>query len=136
MSTDDTEGVYMARVLVIDDDFSCRTLLKQLLESTGHEVELASNGRIGIELFRSAIASPDPFELVITDLKMPGGIGGQEVEQVVHELSPQMKVVIFSGSTSAPEVMLPQEYGFVAVLRKPTVSAVMRDQIEAVLRHD
>ena len=56
----------MAHILVIDDDSSIRTLLRRVLESAGHEVMEASNGRIGLDVQREA-----PADLIITDIFMP-----------------------------------------------------------------
>ena len=54
---------FMARILLIDDEVEIRSLIANLLNQVGHFVTEASDGRQGIELFRT-----DPFDLVITDL--------------------------------------------------------------------
>ena len=56
----------MANILVIDDERSIRSLLRAVLESENHHVLEASNGRVGLELYRER-----SFDLIITDLTMP-----------------------------------------------------------------
>lgn len=56
----------IATILIIDDEESIRALLRTTLEGAGHEVKEASNGRIGLELYRFR-----PTDLVITDILMP-----------------------------------------------------------------
>jgi two-component system response regulator (stage 0 sporulation protein F) len=56
----------MATILVIDDQEPIRTLLRRTLEGAGHEVLEASNGRLGLALYRARAA-----DLIITDLVMP-----------------------------------------------------------------
>lgn len=61
------------RVLVVDDETSVRTLLSEVLQGQGYEVVVASSGEEAVELARKS-----SFEIVITDMKMPG-ISGVEV---------------------------------------------------------
>ena len=56
----------MATVLVIDDQEPIRSLLRRALEGANYDVLEASNGRLGLELYRERLA-----ELVITDIFMP-----------------------------------------------------------------
>src|SRR5260370_6370769 len=56
----------MVRILVIDDDADMRAMLEQTLNSAGHEVALAADGREGVEQYRR-----EPADLVITDIYMP-----------------------------------------------------------------
>ena len=56
----------MASILIVDDERSLRALLRAVLERENHHVFEASNGRIGLELYRERA-----FDLIITDLTMP-----------------------------------------------------------------
>ena len=56
----------MATILIIDDQESIRALLRTMLEAAGHKVMGASNGRIGLDLYRQK-----PTDLIITDILMP-----------------------------------------------------------------
>lgn len=67
----------MARILVIDDDATVRHTIRRLLETEGHEVEEAANGRAAMKLFRE-----HPTDLVITDLFMPEQDGLETIREL------------------------------------------------------
>jgi YesN/AraC family two-component response regulator len=77
------------RVLVIDDEEVIRSAARRILE--GYDVTTAGNGREGLREMRKG-----PFDLVLTDLKMPG-MDGIEVLKGAKELSPETEVIIITG---------------------------------------
>jgi GAF domain-containing protein/ActR/RegA family two-component response regulator len=80
-----------ARVLVIDDEEDVRETLADMLRERSHEVVVAENGAEGLERFQSAT-----FDLVLTDLAMPG-ISGWQVAQAVKAARPDVPVVLVTG---------------------------------------
>jgi two-component system response regulator (stage 0 sporulation protein F) len=70
----------MATILIIDDQESIRALLRTTLEAAGYEVMEASNGRIGLELYRQR-----PTNLVITDMLMPELNGLDMLRELTRE---------------------------------------------------
>ena len=72
------------RILCIDDEPLLREMMKQILESGGHSVEVADGGQSGLELFRLASARGEPFKVVITDLGMPYLEGRQVANTLVR----------------------------------------------------
>jgi len=60
----------MAKILVIDDEKSIRETLKEILEYEQHEVDLASEGEQGLELFKA-----NKYDVVLLDIKMPKKMG-------------------------------------------------------------
>lgn len=86
-----------ARVLVIDDMEMVRTLLSNLLESMGHMVVTAASGSLGVETFAETLAQGrQPFDLVMTDLGMPG-MSGWEVADAIKQMSPETPVALITG---------------------------------------
>jgi DNA-binding NtrC family response regulator len=81
----------MATILVIDDQEPIRSLLRTALEGDGHEVLEASNGRLGLELYRERSA-----DLIITDIVMPE-MEGLEMMLVLTRNFPNVKVIAMSG---------------------------------------
>jgi len=81
----------MAKILVIDDEKSIRTTLKDILEHEGLEVDLASNGPEGIEFFRKNV-----YDAVLCDIKMPG-MDGLEVLTRIQDISHDVPVIMISG---------------------------------------
>lgn len=99
------------RILCIDDEPELRQLLHDVLEVHNHVVTVASGGKEGLQLFRSAAHGNEPFEVVITDLGMPD-MDGHHVARAVKAESPQTPVIMLTGwgtmmkaeGESAPEV--------------------------------
>ena len=73
------------RVLCIDDDPPMRQLMGDCLTNFGHQVTVAGSGKEGLELFRSAKANAQPYEIVITDMGMPDTDGSQVAEAINTE---------------------------------------------------
>lgn len=96
----------MARILVIDDKESIREALVKLLEREGHEIELAENGKIGLDKFQES-----PFDLVITDIVMPDKEGIETIKDL-RSLSPDVKIIAISGGGRTGN------YGFLSVALK------------------
>ena len=78
-------------ILVVDDEQSMRELLSIMLKKHGHAVVTAPSGKDAIELF-----APHVFQLVVTDMKMPGGKTGLDVVQHVKEVDPACQVVVMT----------------------------------------
>ena len=84
------------RILCIDDEPLLRELLEQVLEGHGHDVALAEDGKHGVSAFHRAQAEKKPFDVVITDLGMPG-LDGLGVAQEIKARSPRTPIVLLTG---------------------------------------
>ncbi len=83
-------------ILCIDDDAQVRQLLNDCLTHFNHRVVVASGGKHGMELFRTAMLKNQPYEVVITDLGMPD-IDGHHVARTVKAESPNTPVIMMTG---------------------------------------
>lgn len=81
----------MAKILVFDDEPSILLMIKKILEKAGHEVEVALNGREGLELFEKN--KPD---LLITDIIMPEKEGLETIFELRRK-HPDLKIIAISG---------------------------------------
>ena len=118
----------MARILIIDDDADMRVLLGQALQTVGHEVVLAADGREGVEQQRIK-----PAELVITDIYMPNQAGLETIIQLRKE-SPAVRVIAMCGeSTALPMLSAAQRLGAIQVLQRPFVGEEMLTAVERAL---
>jgi PAS domain S-box-containing protein len=107
------------KILLMDDDEMVRDFAKELISGLGYEVSLSKNGEEAIELFYNALQSNSPFDLVILDLTIPGGIGGIEVIKVLLEKQPEIKAIVSSGYSNDPVMSGYKQYGFKGVIPKP-----------------
>ena len=83
--------IYMASILIIDDEEDIRDALQMVLESAGYEIKVASNGNEAIELQRE-----EPAQLVITDIIMPEKDGVRTIKEMRQE-SPGLRIIAISG---------------------------------------
>jgi CheY-like chemotaxis protein len=83
-------------ILCIDDDPRIREFMTDCLKHFEHQVVVAPGGKQGLELFRSATLENHPYEVVITDLGMPG-IDGRQVARMIKAESPQTPVIMLTG---------------------------------------
>lgn len=102
-----------ARVLVVDDEQIVRDVLLVTLASSGYEVESAPDGARAIELLRTA-----PFDLLITDVRMPG-VDGLTVVREARRQSRTMAIVIITGASSEAIAIEAINLGVNGYLTKP-----------------
>jgi DNA-binding NtrC family response regulator len=83
-------------ILCIDDDAQVRAFLNDCFTHFNHRVMVASGGKHGLELFRTATLENQPYEVVITDLGMPD-IDGHRVARTIKAESPNTPVILMTG---------------------------------------
>jgi two-component system, chemotaxis family, chemotaxis protein CheY len=123
----------MARILLIDDDDSVRTVLRLILIQFGHAVIEARNGKEGIEMF--TLANPD---LLITDIVMPEK-EGLEVLIEIRKIRPSVKIIAISGGgrVNPTDYLRSAKFlGAAKVLAKPIPSDVLISAVNEVLLPD
>jgi DNA-binding response OmpR family regulator len=119
---------FMARILLIEDDDSVRTMLRETLEHFGHTVIEARNGKEGLERFQHANA-----DLVITDVVMPEK-DGLEVLVALRNTHPTVKLIAISGADSGEDYLdSARLMGAAKVLLKPFKSEELMAVIQNLL---
>ncbi len=101
------------RILVIDDEESMRDSCRQALSREASRVEVAGDGRTGLE-----ILDKEAFDLVILDLKMPG-LSGMEVLNIIKEKYPEIAVVVITGYATVESAVEAMKCGAYDFLPKP-----------------
>lgn len=115
------------RVLVVDDDDAVREVLEELLRTDGHEVTAARDGGEALRLCESVA-----FDLVLTDLGMPG-ISGWEVAELIKRGSPDLPVVMITGWGAQVDPERLKQSGVDRVLAKPFQWPAVLDTIHGLL---
>lgn len=101
------------RMMVIDDDQVIRKGLKRILEQAGYEVEDFASGHLAIEELQL-----QSFDLVITDLKMPG-MSGLDVLKAINVLQPEVPIVLITGYATVETAVEAMKHGAVDFIPKP-----------------
>ena len=107
------------RVLVMDDDTTLLEVVVLVLATIGVEVVTAENGEDAMRCFHLARSICSPFNLVILDLVIPKGQGGEETLRQIRLVDTAVKVIISSGYSNAPEITRCSQHGFDGCLPKP-----------------
>jgi nitrogen-specific signal transduction histidine kinase/ActR/RegA family two-component response regulator len=121
------------RILVMDDEETIRDMLSNMLSTAGFEVELASDGKEAIERYEKAMELGQPFDAVIMDLTIPGGMGGKEAIKELIKIDPDVKAIVSSGYSTDPIMADAWKYGFSAVMTKPYSISEMENTLRRIL---
>jgi len=107
------------KVLLMDDDEMIRSSMTMMIEYLGYRIDTAATGKKAIDKFRHARDSGSPFDIVILDLTIQGGPGGEEVIRDLLKIDPEVKALISSGYSTHPIMSDYRKYGFSGVMEKP-----------------
>ncbi|MFN7145499.1 MAG: ATP-binding protein, partial [Myxococcota bacterium] len=107
------------RVLVMDDDALIRETAEALLGELGYAVTLARDGAEAIRVYRAALDEGQPFDAVVLDLTVPGGMGGRQAIEELRRVDPEIRAVVSSGYSEDPVMADFRRHGFTAVMAKP-----------------
>lgn len=115
----------MSKILIIDDEKNIREGLAADFEMDGYETRLAANGKEGLEIVKS-----EQIDLVITDLRMPGGVSGEEVLRQITTKMPGIPVIVLTGHGSIDAAVKAMQAGAYDFLTKP----LNLEQLETIVR--
>ncbi len=107
------------RILFMDDDASIRSVVYKLLTSHGYDTHCTVDGEEAIEAYRRAKEFAAPFDLVLVDLDVRGGMGGQEAVALLHREFPTVKALLTTGFIDDALMVSFREHGFLGVIPKP-----------------
>jgi PAS domain S-box-containing protein len=120
-------------ILVMDDKEVVRDAAKRMLSSIGYDAVLARDGSEAIAIYKKALQSGKPFDAVILDLTVPGGMGGKEAVKKLLEIDLNAKAIVSSGYSNDPVMSEFKKYGFVGLLEKPYRMQELRDTLLKVI---
>ena len=107
------------KILVMDDEVMIRELTGNLLGHLGYDADFAEEGQTAINKYKAALDASAPYDAVILDLTIKGGMGGQETIKVLKQLDPTVKAIVSSGYSSNTVVANFRDYGFCEAVAKP-----------------
>ena len=117
----------MATILLIDDELDNLEMLRMVMESEGHTVEMTTDGGEGKELITSR-----EIDLVLTDLRM-SPVNGMEVLAHAREVKPELPVIIITAYHSEEAQSEADALGCVAYFKKPFILKELLSTIKASL---
>lgn len=117
------------RILFVDDDSAILEMSEQLLELMGYQVTLASSGQEAMDLIHNRC---DSFDMVITDMTMPG-MNGIELAQEIKKICPDLPIILCSGYTDVVEEDNVPDTGIGAFITKPMGRNELSETIRRLL---
>jgi two-component system, cell cycle sensor histidine kinase and response regulator CckA len=134
---DEWEGVERSvrkgKVLIMDDEEMVRDVAACMLETMGFEVTAAPDGAEALREHDRARKDGAPFDIIVMDLTVPGGMGGKEAIGWLRKADPGVKAIVSSGYSNDPVMVDYRRYGFRAILAKPYRFQDMRQVVRDVL---
>ncbi|MDJ0782552.1 MAG: ATP-binding protein [Desulfosarcinaceae bacterium] len=107
------------RILVLEDETMVWEVAEMLLSHLGYRVTHATNGEAAVELYERAMADGKPYDTVILDLTIKGGMGGRETLEALKRIDPDVFAFVSSGYSSDPVLTDFRRFGFRGVIPKP-----------------
>jgi len=114
-----SKGNNSGHILIMDDESYILEILLKMLKHQGYEVDCAHNGEEAIKLYSEKLSQNHPYDHVILDLTVYGGMGGKETIVELKKIDPGVKAIVSSGYSDNPIMANFKEYGFTSVLTKP-----------------
>jgi DNA-binding response OmpR family regulator len=113
------------RLLLVDDEVNLRAVMREYLTERGFVVTDASDANTALERFRL----DDPFDLVITDIGLPGGFSGKQVAKAMRMQVQAQKILFITGYADHPVEAQMLEQPGTALMNKPFLLADLADQV-------
>ena len=121
------------RVLVMDDEEDMRRTTGDMLSRLGYSVAFAEEGLQAVVRYQQALEAGIPFDAVVLDLTVPGGMGGKEAVRKLLQIDPQARVIVSSGYSQDPVMAEYRDHGFEGRVTKPFRLKELSEVVAAVV---
>ncbi|MBN2143610.1 MAG: PAS domain S-box protein [Candidatus Aureabacteria bacterium] len=112
-------SIKKGHILIMDDEPGLRDILSKIMLNLGCETDTAPEGKTALEKYKEAMKKGKPFDMVILDLTIPGGMGGKQTMEELLKLNPHVKSVVSSGYSTDGILSDYASHGFKGVIHKP-----------------
>ncbi len=106
-------------VLIMDDNIVLQKTLSKMCQKIGYKTLTANDGKSCLETYKKDLMGKKEIDMVIIDLLIPGGMGGEETIKRLVEIDPNVKAIVSSGFSNDDIMADPSSHGFKAILKKP-----------------
>lgn len=117
----------MSRILFVDDDAAMRELVRRVLERQGYFVHAVATAEVALMLLAEEI----PFDLLITDIVMPGGMNGFELADRALAMQPSLNVIYLTGFVNLPRRQIAELRG--RLVAKPVLPSQLEREVRGAL---
>jgi PAS domain S-box-containing protein len=121
------------KILLMDDEQIIRAATSELLRHLGYEVKCTAEGGEAIMEYQEAMSENRPFDAVIMDLTIAGGMGGIETIDQLKKIDPHVSAIVSSGYTTNEAMTDFESFGFRGVIFKPYKIRELSETLQKVL---
>ncbi|MFC2173460.1 ATP-binding protein [Acidobacteriota bacterium] len=126
-------SLHRLKILLMDDEELIRKVAKRVLTDLGCQITMVADGAQALAEYRQNLESGKPFDIVILDLTIPGGMGGEEAIEEILKLNPNVRGIVSSGYSNDPVMANYGAYGFKAVITKPFTQKSLLQAIQQAM---
>jgi CheY-like chemotaxis protein len=116
-------------VLIVDDEASLRVLMQEVLEEQGYTTLAVEDGAAALTLLQS----PQPIDLLLTDVGLPGGISGVQLAEAANNLRPRLKTLFITGYGDNALIRRDRLAAGTHILPKPFTMAALAARVREML---
>ena len=120
-------------VLVVDDDKAIHRMLGRIFKTLNFKMDSAFSGEKAIDLYQQASDQKCLYDLIIMDLTIPAGMGGEKATQIILNINPEAKVIVSSGYSDNEILSNYKAHGFQGILNKPYTVDELRSVIQTLV---
>lgn len=129
----DFRGGKAVKILWLDDEPFITKMAESILTNFGYKVVSTTSSKVALDFFTDSLKHGVPFEIVVLDLNIKGGMGGKDVLKLMLEQCPSIVAIACSGYFDDPIMSNPALYGFKYALKKPYTSEELQKALHTVL---
>ncbi len=124
------------RILIVDDEQAMQLLASAIVKRLGHQAKTVGSGEEALEEFKRAAQLGAPYDIVVMDLALPGGMSGLEATIALKQINHETKVIVSSGYLEQNARAAAIQHGFAGILPKPYTADRLASEIRYVLREE
>ena len=121
------------KILIMDDEIMVGEIATQMFEYLGYEAKHVLDGEEALAEYQRNLEVGEPYDAVLMDLTIPGGMGGQDAVVKILELDKNARVFVSSGHSSDRIMTNFRDYGFVGAIAKPFDLAAIESMLDQLL---
>lgn len=107
------------KILILDDETIMQDIMVKFLKHLGFDALVAAEGKEAIELFKHERDAGKPFDALIFDMTIKGGMSGKDTIKEIRKIDPAIPAFVMSGYSEDPALSNPEQFGFNGGLSKP-----------------
>ena len=125
-----------ANILVMDDEEIICDMATEMITILGFSVSVVNDGKDAIVKYKESLETDNPFDIILMDITIPGGMGGKDTIKEILKIDPNAKVIVSSGYSTNNDISSWKKYGFKGSIPKPYTLQKLKKILYEILEED